>query len=186
MLYSIRGKIVDFDKKSIIVEVNDIGYEILVSNVDDYMKGEFRFFYLHHVIKQDDEYLVGFRSLDEKNAFKLLLNVQGIGPKSALAILANVTYDELMKAISNNDIEFIESIPGVSDRVASQILLDLKQYIARNNKENSVLYKEVKEILKSFKFKVKDIEKVLLKIYMPNASRDDIVKEALRRLKANE
>lgn len=186
MLYSIKGKVTSVDKRTIIIETNGIGYEILVSDGNNYMKEEFIHLYLHHVIKEDDEYLVGFRSLEEKSAFKLLLNVQGIGPKSALAILANVTYDELLTAISNNDLEFVEAIPGVSDRVASQIMLDLKQYIARNNKENSVMFKEVKQILKGFGFKVADIEKVLLKIYMPNAGRDEIVKEALRRLKFNE
>lgn len=185
MLYSIKGKVTDFDKKYVIIEANNIGYEIMVSDIRDFKLGDDVFLYLYHVIKQDDEYLVGFKDLDQKNAFKLLLNVQGIGPKSAMSILANVTLDELLTAISNNNLEFIESIPGISDRTASQILLDLKQYIAKSNKENNELYKEIKSILKGFNYKVKDIDRVLPKIYIPNGSREQIVKEALRRLSPN-
>lgn len=186
MLYAIRGKVSEIEKKFVVIETTDFDYEIFVSRPDEFLVGEYIYLYLHHHIKEDSEYLCGFRSLEEKNAFKLLLNVQGVGPKSALAILTNVNYTDLLVAISNNDLEFIKSIPGVGERVANQILLDLSNYIMRSNKENSTLYKEVKDALKSLKFKVKEIDKVLPRIYIPDATRDSLLKEALRRLSPNE
>lgn len=182
MYYSIRGKVIQVDSKFLVVESSGIGYELLVSKPSSFLIGQDVFLYLHHEIKEDDEFLVAFRTLEEKSAFKLLLHVNGIGPKSALTILSNVNYDNLLSAISNNDMEFIEQIPGISSRVASQIVLDLKEFIAKSNRENVTQYKEVKEALKSLKFKVKDIDRVLPTIYIPNGTNQDILKEALRRL----
>lgn len=182
MYYSIRGRVSQIETKFLVVESSGIGYEILVANPDSFSLGEEVFLYLHHEIKEDDEYLAGFRTIDEKNAFKLLLHVNGIGPKSALIILGNVDYNDLLVAISNNDFEFIEKIPGISARVASQILLDLKEYIIKCNRENANEHKEIREALKSLKFKVKDIDKAMLSIYIPNGTKEDIFKEALKRL----
>lgn len=182
MYYSIRGKVSQIETRFLVVECSGVGYEILVAKPDSFVLNEEVFLYLHHEIKEDDEYLVGFRDLDEKNAFKLLLHVNGIGPKSALIILGHTNPNQLLVAISNNDFDFIEQIPGISSRVASQILLDLKDYIAKSNRENVTQFKEVKEALKSLKFKVKDIEKVLLEIYIPNGTKEDVLREALRRL----
>mgnify|MGYP003295941300 CR=1 FL=1 len=84
--------------------------------------------------------------------------------------------------ISNDDFEFINSIPGISARIASQMLLDLKDYITKSNRENFSRFKDIKSILKSFKFKSKEIDDVLLNIYIPNATDQDILKEALKRL----
>lgn len=186
MLFSIKGKVIFLEKRSIVIEASNFGYEVLVPKPNNFKIGDDVFLFLHHVIKEDDEYLVGFENLDEKNAFKILLNVQGIGPKSALAILSNTNYNDLFTAILNNNVDFIESIPGISSRTASQILLDLKEYIIKENKENNQYYSEVKEALKNLKFKVKDIDRVLPKIYIESCNRDLLFKEALRRLTENE
>lgn len=185
MLYAIKGEVAKITKKSIIIGTSDFDYEVLVINPQGYRVGEFVHLNLHHVIKEDDEYLVGFKSDEEKNAYKLLNNVQGIGPKSAISILSSIDCQTLLTAISNNNIDFIASIPGVSDRMASQIMLDLKDYIIKENKNNSPLYSDVKLALRNLNFKVKDIDRVLPRIYIPNATRDELIKEALRRLKTN-
>ena len=182
MLYSIKGKVSFIDRRFIVVDAGGIGYEILVANPESFTIGEETFLYLHHQIKEDDEFLSGFRTQDEKEAFKLLLHVNGVGPKSALTILSNVRYDDLLVAISNNDIDFITNIPGIGPRAANQIILDLQGYIAKSNKENVKQYSEVKAALKALKFKVKDIDRVLPQIYIPNCTNEDIIKEALKRL----
>ena len=182
MLYSIKGKVTFISKRFVVVETGGIGYEILVSKPENYVLGEDVFLYLHHHLKEDNEYLAGFKDKDEQSAFNLLLNVNGIGPKSALTILSNCTYEELLFAISNQDVDFIRSIPGINERAANQILLDLKGFIAKSNKENSKQYQEAKEALKALKWKVKDIDRVLSQIYIPNGSTQDIILEASRRL----
>ena len=182
MLYSIKGKVIFIDKRFVVVETAGIGYEILVSKPENYVLGEDVFLYLHHHLKEDNEYLAGFKDQNEQSAFNLLLNVNGIGPKSALTILSNCTYNELLFAISNQDADFIKNIPGIGERAANQILLDLKGYIAKSNKENTKQYSEAKQALKALKWKAKDIDRVLSQIYMPNATTQDIILEASRRL----
>lgn len=182
MLYSIRGKITEIGGRFLVIENFGIGYEILVSDPQSFKLNDEVFLYLHHHITEDAEYLVGFSNKDERSAFRLLLHVNGIGPKSALLILSKLSYNQLLTAISNNDLKTLESIPGISTRVASQIYLDLKDYIAKNSHENFSQYKEVKEALKILKFKVKDIDRVLSSIYIANGTTEDILKEALRRL----
>lgn len=182
MLYSIRGKVIEKGNNFLVIENSGIGYDILVSNPDSFVLEDEIFLYLYHHIKEDSEYLVGFSTKDEMNAFKLLLHVNGIGPKTATAILSKISCNQLLTAISNNDLEILRSVPGISERVSQQIYLDLKDYISKSSRENVVQYKEVKEALKSLKFKVKDIDKVLPNIYIANGTTEDIIKEALRRL----
>ena len=182
MLYSIKGKVSFVEQRFIVVETGGIGYEILVAHPEKCVVGEDIFLYLHHHIKEDNEYLAGFKDRKEQSAFNLLISVNGIGPKSALSILSNCTYEELLTAISNQDIEFIQNIPGIGEKAANQILLDLKSFIAKNNRENAKQYKEAKEALKFLKWKVKDIDRVLSQIYIPDATTQDIILEASRRL----
>lgn len=182
MYYSIRGKIVHVDHKFIVVESCGVGYQVFVSKPKSFVLGEETFLYVHHHIKEDDEYLAGFTSLEEKNVFNLLLHVNGIGPKSALFILSKVNSNDLLAAISNNDYDFLNRIDGISPRVISQMMLDLKDYIAKSNKEDTSQFKEVRLALKALGFKLKEIDPVLLSIYIPNATKDMILKEALRRL----
>ena len=111
-----------------------------------------------------------------------MLNVNGIGPKTALSILSKISYSQLLTAISNNNFELIESLPGISSHMASQIFLDLKEHISRNVKSNVAQYKEVKDALKNIGFKSKEIDKVLPSIYIANGSTQEIIREALRRL----
>lgn len=182
MYYSIRGTITEITNRFLVVENSGIGYEIFVSNPKLFNQGEEVFLYLHQHIKEDNNYLVGFKDKEEMKGFHLLLNVNGIGPKSAITILSKISYHELLDAISNKDYKTISNIPGISQKTASQIFLDLKEYVVRETKENSSQYKEVREALKNLKFKCKDIDNVLKEIYIVNGTREEIIKEALRRL----
>lgn len=182
MLSSIRGHVVEICSRSLIVENQGLGYEILVAEPKSFSINQDVFLYLYHHISEDAEYLVGLVSKDERSAFRLLLNVSGIGPKTALTILSKISYVELLTAISNNDLELIESLPGISSHMASQIFLDLREHISKQVKSNATQYKEVKEALKALKFKSKEIDKVLPGIYIANGSTEQIIREALRRL----
>lgn len=182
MLSSIRGTVIEVGYRSLIIENNGLGYEVLVADPKAFSLNQDIFLYLYHHKREDGEFLVGLTSKEERSGFRLLLNVNGIGPKTALSILSKINYAQLLTAISNNNIELIEALPGISSHMASQIFLDLKEHIAKNVKTNVVQYKEVKEALRSVGFKAKEIDKVLPGIYIANGSTKEIIKEALRRL----
>ena len=182
MLCSIRGTVIEVGSRTLIIENQGLGYEIVVVNPKSFHINQDVFLYLYHHRHEDIEYLVGLSSKEERSAFRLLINVNGIGPKTALSILSKLSYGELLTAISNNDFELIESLPGISSHMASQIILDLKEHISKNVKSNTKQYKDVKEGLKRLGFKPKEIDKVLPGIYISNATTDQIIKEALRRI----
>ena len=182
MLSSIRGHVVEIGHRSLIIENQGLGYEVLVAEPTSFHLNQDVFLYLYHHKREDGEFLVGLTSKEERSGFRLLLNVNGIGPKTALSILSKISYAQLLTAISNNNFELIEALPGISSHMASQIFLDLKEHIARNVKTNVAQYKEVKEALRNIGFKSKEIDKVLPGIYIANGSTQEIIREALRRL----
>ena len=182
MLSSIRGQIIEIGSRFLIIENQGLGYKVLVADVSQFSINQEIFLYLYHYKREEAEYLVGLTSKEERSGFRLLLNVNWIGPKTALAILSSATYSELLTAISNNDLPFIQSLPGVSNHMASQIFLDLKEHISKNVRSNGSQYKEVKDALKALKFKASEIDKVLPGIYIANGTKEQILREALRRL----
>ena len=182
MLSSIRGRVIEVGHRSLIIENQGLGYEVLVADPKAYSLNQDVFLYLYHHKREEGEFLVGLSDLEERKGFKLLLNVNGIGPKTALAILSKLNYSQLLTAISNNNFDLIESLPGISSHMASQIFLDLKEQIVKNSKTNVAQYKEVKESLKKLGFKIKEIDKVLPGIYIANGTNQQIFTEALRRL----
>ena len=182
MFCSIKGTVIEVGSRTLVVENQGLGYEILVANPKAFHINQDVFLFLYHHRHEDIEYFVGLSSKEERSAFRLLINVNGIGPKTALSILSKLSYGELLTAISNNDLELIENLPGISPHMASQIFLDLKEHISKNVKSNGKQYKEVKEGLKKLGYKSKEIDKVLPGIYISNGTTPQIITEALRRL----
>ena len=122
----LKGFVKEILPNSIVLEVNDIGYQVFVPNSYDYKLEEFTTVYIHQAIKEDSNFLYGFRQKDEKEMFLKLLSVSGIGPKSALSIMASGTVNEIASAIEAGDSKKLTKFPGIGPKAASQIILDLK------------------------------------------------------------
>jgi len=124
----IKGKIEYIGPEYIVVENNDIGYQIKTPNPFSFssMAKQNIIVYTYHYVREDMISLYGFRSQDEKTLFTKLLNVSGIGPKGALAILASGEPDQVISAIENEDEAFLVKFPGVGKKTARQMILDLK------------------------------------------------------------
>lgn len=112
----------------IVVEANRIGYQIALGNPYRYssqMNKEVKI-YVHQVIREDAHLLYGFGSLEEKQLFLRLVSVSGIGPKSALAIMASDDHSGLIHAVESGDVTYLTKFPGVGKKTAQQMILDLK------------------------------------------------------------
>ena len=112
----------------IVVEANGIGYQIALGNPYRYssqMNKEVKI-YVHQVIREDAHLLYGFGSLEEKQIFLRLVSVSGIGPKSALAIMASDDHSGLIHAVESGDVTYLTKFPGVGKKTAQQMILDLK------------------------------------------------------------
>ncbi|WP_134644178.1 Holliday junction branch migration protein RuvA [Weissella cibaria] len=122
----LNGVITEVAPNYIVVEVGGIGYRILVANPYAFPMNELERVYVEQIIRENEQSLYGFLTADEKLLFQKLLNVSGIGPKSALAILANTDHTGLVQAIADNDITFLTKFPGIGKKTAQQIVLDLQ------------------------------------------------------------
>lgn len=128
MYQYIVGVLKEVEPQYITVETNGIGYLIMVPNPFRFEHNKENEVKIHTelIVREDSHTLYGFNSRDEKVLFRSLLQVTGIGPKSAMAILAASTPDEIIRAIETEDEKYMQKFPGVGKKTASQIILDLK------------------------------------------------------------
>lgn len=128
MYQYIKGKLTEVKPVGVTVETGGIGYLLLVPNpfrLERYINADVTIF-TELIVREDAHTLYGFTGESEKSMFKSLLKVTGIGPKSALAILAAATPNEIISAIEREDNAFMQKFPGIGKKTASQIILDLK------------------------------------------------------------
>ncbi len=182
MIYFLKGKIALIENESVIVDVNNVGYQVLVSHLDEYHVGEDVLMYTYNVVREDENYLIGFKDVEEKNVFLSLIKVKGLGPKTVIGALSACTPNDVINAIASNNVAFLKKLPGLGAKAAGQIILDLKGELT-GSKGNPKQYEEVYDALKSLGFKGAAIDRVLATINEPNASTEDILRIALSRLK---
>ncbi|MBO6280365.1 MAG: Holliday junction branch migration protein RuvA [Bacilli bacterium] len=182
MIYFLKGKVAMIESDSIVIDVRDVGYQMLVSHIDEYHLGDEVLMYTYNVVREDENYLIGFKDQEEKNVFMSLIKVKGLGPKTAINALSATTPQEVINAIASNNVAFLKKLPGLGAKAAGQIILDLKGEIT-GSKGNPKQYEEVYDALKTLGFKGAAIDRVLATINEPEATNEDILRIALKRLK---
>ena len=182
MIYSLRGKVLLIDSDTVVVDVHDVGYQVLVSHTDQYEIGQEVFLYTYNVVREDEQYLVGFSSLDEKQVFLSLIKVKGLGPRTVIGALSATTPNDVKNAIASNNVVYLKKLPGIGSKAASQIILDLKGELT-GTKGDPTVYDEVYEALKELGFKGAAIERVLATINEKDAKPEDVLRIALAKLR---
>ena len=182
MIYSLKGKVLLKDGETVVIDVHDVGYQVLVSHVNDYEIGQEVFLYTYNVVREDENYLVGFSSLDEKEVFLALIRVKGLGPKTVIGALSSTTANDIRNAIASNNVVYLKKLPGIGAKAASQIILDLKGELT-GTKGDPTVYDEVYEALKELGFKGAAIERVLATINEKDATPEEVLRLALAKLR---
>lgn len=129
MIGFVRGKIADLTEDQVVVETGGIGYNIKITpNISSFLRGngEEVKIYTYLSVREDAMNLYGFLTKDDLEFFKLLIGVNGIGPKGAQAILSGISADDLRFAIISGDAKTISKAPGIGAKTAQRIILDLK------------------------------------------------------------
>lgn len=128
MIAFVRGTAVDMTENSVIVEAGGIGYEIYMTGTDlsQIHMGEEVKIHTYFNVREDAMQLYGFRSKDDLQMFRLLLGVNGVGPKAAVGVLAGITADELRSAILSDDVKTLSKAPGIGKKTAQKLILELK------------------------------------------------------------
>jgi len=178
----IKGIIAAVNANSIEVECSGIGYLINVANPYVYKENEEYKIYLYQQVKEDELSLFGFSTKEEKELFLKLISVKGIGPKMALPMLATGSISGIVDAIERENILYLKKFPKIGEKVARQIILDLKGKINIESTDvNTNSYEELIEVLKGLGYKEKDYKQVISKIDI-NLNIEQQVKEALKLL----
>ena len=183
MMYSyIKGIVKDQESNYIVLDNNGIGYHIFVANPFQYKLDEEAKIYIYSYIREDEYSLYGFSSKDEINLFLKLLNVKGVGPKLIMPMLATGSVNGIIDAIDRENILYLKKFPKVGDKVARQIILDLKgKLTASSDTTNIGGFDELVSVLEGLGYKTVDIKKILPNMDA-NLKIEEQVKEALKLL----
>ena len=177
----IKGKVTDIQSGYIVLENNGIGYLIYTANPYSFNIDEEYKLYVYQYIREDENTLYGFKSYEEKDLFLRLTSVKGLGCKMAIPMLASGSPEGIIDAIERENILYLKKFPKIGDKVARQIILDLKGKLVKKAAEQVSASSELADALKSLGYKSADINKVVKQV---DGSLDieDQIKEALRLL----
>ncbi len=180
IMYSyILGRIESVESSHIIVDNNGIGYLVYVPNPYAFKEGENEKVYIYQHIREDEMTLFGFKTSNEKDLFLKLINVKGLGPKMALPILAMGSIAGIVDAINRENLLYLKKFPKIGDKLAKQMVLDLKGKIEVNGEVFENTSDEVYEALLALGYKDKDVKNIIGRVNK-EASIEEQIKEALR------
>lgn len=185
MFNHIKGQITEITPNAIILENSGIGYIIKTANPYSYQVGEQVTVYTHLHVREDGFELYGFKTSDTRDLFLELISVRGIGPKSALAIIANDDPASLRAAIKASDAKYLQKFPGIGPKASGQIILDLRGKLAKevDIAPTHPTVKTVKAALQSLGYSAQELKK-LDSFLNDNLSEpvEKLIKESLKRL----
>ena len=196
MIAYVKGKLDTKTNTFVVIDVQGIGYKIFMSAKSIETLGEIGQevkVYTHYYVREDNISLYGFSSNEELRMFELLISVSGVGAKSAIAMLSEITPSSFALAVITDDISKLVKIPGVGKKTAARIILELKDKlktetaIERTEEINVQIEKdndsnEAIAALQVLGYTRKEIEKVFEKIDIKNLELEEIIKVALRHL----
>ncbi|QDX93116.1 Holliday junction branch migration protein RuvA [Brevibacillus laterosporus] len=128
MIDFVEGIVSYIDSEYVVVQAGGLGYRVFCPNPYYFVKDEGKPFrlYTHHHVREDAIHLYGFATRDERDLYRRLLDVSGIGPKGALAILAGATPDQIVSAVQQENVTYLTKFPGIGKKTAQRMILDLK------------------------------------------------------------
>ena len=193
MITHIKGRLVEKSATSVVIECNGIGYMINISlnTFSQIPDNENLKLFTHLQVKEDSHTLYGFFSIKERQIFRLLISVNGIGPSIARTMLSSISPDQIIEAISRENVSLIQSVKGIGSKTAQRVIIDLHDKILKvyeldegfassnnTNKEEALSALEVLGINK------KSSERLVDQIVLdnPDVSVEDIIKETLKNL----
>ena len=194
MIDYIKGKTVELTPTDMVVEFYGIGYRILISlqTYEGFNGKDDVTVYIHHYLREDEELYYGFSTKDERELFRLLIGVSGIGASTARMMLSSLTAEEIRNAIIAEDINKIKSIKGIGLKSAQRLILELKDKVVKGAGADTSLFQnatnstveEAATALVMLGFTKPNVNKALTSVTKekPGASVEELIKLALKKL----
>jgi len=192
----IKGSLEEKSSNYVVVETGGIGYKIFMSNIAINNVGEIGDkvkVYTHYYVREDNISLYGFLSNEELRMFELLLQVSGIGAKSAIAMLSNISPSSFALAVLTNDINALKKIPGIGAKSAQRIVLELQDKMKKETLANAEEVEQVEitsqvdsqnvtdaiQALQILGYNKREIDKAFEKIANKDVSTEELIKKGL-------
>jgi len=193
MITHLKGKLIEKYPNNVIIECNGIGYILTISlhTFSSIPDQENIKLYTHLSIREDAHILYGFADKIEREIFKLLISVSGVGPSTAITMLSSMNSQEIQHAIGSEDVEKIRSVKGIGIKTAQRVIVDLKDKILKTYEfseelsvSNNTIKNEALSALEVLGFSRKKVDTVIQVILQdsPNISLEELIKKALKNL----
>ena len=193
MITHIEGKLVEKNLTDVVIDCNGVGYTLNISlhtysQIPDHEKLKL---YTHLLVREDSHTLYGFSSMAERDIFKMLISVSGVGASTARTMLSSLSPKQVREGIAMGDVALIQSIKGIGAKTAQRVILDLKDKILKvydidevSFAKNNTVKDEALSALEVLGFVRKQSERIIDKIITnnPDANVETIIKEALKNL----
>ncbi len=193
MIAHIRGRMIEKNPDHAVIECNGLGYHINISlqtfsNIPDEENVKL---FTHFVVREDANILYGFLTKTEREIFKLLISVSGVGPSTAITMLSSMDTTEIQRAIAGEDVSKIQSVKGIGIKTAQRVIVDLRDKILKSYEiseefptSNNTIKNEALSALEVLGFSRKKVEKVIQVILQnsPTISLEELIKQALKNL----
>ncbi|MEI6895559.1 MAG: Holliday junction branch migration protein RuvA [Colwellia sp.] len=209
MIGRLRGTLVEKFAPEILIECAGVGYEVTMPMTSIYALPELEqqaLIYTHFVVREDAQLLYGFANKVERKLFRLLIKVNGVGPKLALAILSNMSADQFVSCVRHDDINAIVKIPGVGKKTAERLLIEMRdrlkdwqtqqpvlsvasdgmvpEQLSADLNQDSTFINDNKgdaiNALLSLGYKQVQADKAVKSVYNRGMSSEDIIRDALK------
>lgn len=193
MITHIQGKLVEKNPTDVVIDCNGVGYVLNISlhTYSQIPSNEYLKLYTHLQVKEDSHTLYGFSSLAERDIFRLLISVSGIGASIARTMLSSLTPKQVIEGIAAGDVALIQGIKGIGAKTAQRVIIDLKDKVLKiydidevSVSKGNTNKDEALSALEVLGFVRKQAERVVEKIVIaqPDATVETIIKQALKNL----
>lgn len=195
MIGTLTGTLSYLNAPELIIEVQGVGYEVMAPMTTVYqlpLVGQTIKLYIYQVIREDANLLFGFAELQDKNMFKLLLKVNGVGPKIALAILSAQTTQEVIDNVFSENTRAISAVPGIGKKTAERLVIELRDKVksqvdgsVKDKTQLALVSTQPKEEaisgLVSLGYKLPEAQKTIQSVYDSELSSMELIKLALKK-----
>lgn len=192
MITQIKGRLVEKSPTELVVDCNGVGYSINISlNTFSQLNDEENIkLFTHLIVKEDSHTLFGFSTKSERELFKLLISVSGVGASTARTMLSSLTTVEIISSINNEDVNSVQSIKGIGSKTAQRIILELKDKVLSLESDDSqiqMISKDANEAITALEvlgYSRKQTSKIVNQIKTENhgITVESLIKKALNKL----
>lgn len=183
MIAFVNGIVKIIRNDRVVLDVHGVGYEVYLANALSQKMNEELFLYTYQHVREDAILLFGFIKEEDYEVFMRLINVKGIGPKTAQTMLSVCSGKEMIEAIENDDIKRLKSLPGIGAKTAGQIVLDLKgEFVSLETSDSPVsnpVWTQVQDALLSLGYKTNQLTKIKKEFENTELGEDEMLRQAL-------